>query len=175
MLIGVPGSGKSTLSQDIIKENPQVKLLSSDIYIEEKAAQEGKTYGQMYRELNEAAVKWLNIAIKQCMNKKESFIWDQTNTVATARSRKVRTLLQNKYEVIGIALSLPEEELYKRLNKRKEEGGKHIPFKIIQSQMSEYTLPNYEEGFDQIYIVNENNEYTLLPKKESMENTKIKI
>lgn len=163
-LVGIPGSGKSKIAQDILKENSNIIWASSDIFIEKEAQLQGIRYDQVSKEFFDKAQTLVNQQIQETMKKKEGIIWDQTNIFVNARKRKLRTLLQNKYEVICLSLELSPDELQKRHLKRKEENGKHVPYRIIQDMLENYTRPSYEEGFSEIYIINDNNEYQLLPK-----------
>ena len=43
MLIGIPGSGKSTLTQKLLAEQP-LEIVSSDAFIDKKAQEEHITY-----------------------------------------------------------------------------------------------------------------------------------
>lgn len=166
MMIGIPGTGKSTLSNQLIKEMPNLEVVSTDIYIEKKAKESGKTYAQTYREVGEDAQKWMNNYIRQLTKKEKSFIWDQTNVVASSRKKKMSFLKQNKYEVIAIAIKLSDDELNKRLNKRTLEGGKKIGLKIIQDMINNYQEPHYDEGFIEIYTINDTNDFNLVSKND---------
>lgn len=165
MLIGLPGSGKSTLCDNLKKEIPDIFVISTDDYIESYAKEKGKKYEEVYREVGDAAQTWMNTRIRQLINQKQNFVWDQTNVYRSARTKKITMLQQNKYEVIGIALSLSPEELNIRLNNRVSAGGKKISHKIIEEMKNNYELPTYEEKFKEIYLIGDNGAYHLLENK----------
>lgn len=168
LLVGLPGSGKSKLAQDILVENPDYIWVSSDVYIDKIAQETNKKYDEVYRELSEKAQKWANAQLQEGMKEKKGIIWDQTNVFENARKRKVSNLLQHKYDVICLALELSPEELQYRHNKRKKENGKRIPYKVFQEMFENYTTPTYAEGFTEIYIINDKSELKLI------ENIKVK-
>lgn len=167
MLIGVPGSGKSTYAKQIVQEMPEVVILSSDEYIEKYAKEQGKTYNEVYREAGDKAQAWLNTSIRQLVNQKKSFIWDQTNVFASARSKKIRALKQNKYQVVAISLELSVQELQKRIQSRTEAGGKRISSKIIQEMIENYSRPSHEEGFEDVYLIGDDGQIRLVAKTEN--------
>lgn len=163
MLVGLPGCGKTTAAEKLLKENPELTTVSTDQYIEEIAKKKNKTYAQVYREVGDDATKWMNRQIAHLIKDKKSFIWDQTNVYQSARIKKNKFLKQNKYEVIAIVVELSDEELNRRIAKRAEEGGKKIGYKIMQEMIKNYTRPAYYEGFKEIFIINDQQEQILLP------------
>lgn len=164
MLIGVPGSGKSTVANSLIADMPNLEIASTDLLIDEYAAKKGKTYSQVHREYVDQATKAMNMQIQSMMKKGESFIWDQTNVFASARKKKLTTLLQNKYTVIAITIELSQEQLQKRLTERVANGGKFVGDKIIADLLLNYSRPTYSEGFDEIYVIQDDGNSVLLEK-----------
>lgn len=168
MMVGVPGCGKSTATDELIKKNPQLEIISTDIFIEQYAKKEDKTYQQVYREIQDGAQKWMNQQIKEVMNKDKDFIWDQTNVYLTSRTKKMSKLRQNHYEIIAIVVELTEQELKRRIDKRAKETGKKISYKIMQDMLTNYVRPDYSEGFSEIYIIGDDGEAKLAPKPENI-------
>ena len=164
MLIGLPGSGKSTVCKELLKELPGITVLSTDEYIENYAQSKGKKYEDVYREVGDDAQKWMNTRIKQLINERKAFIWDQTNVFKSARRKKISMLEQNKYQVIAVALNISEEELSKRLKVRIDSGGKKISYKVINEMKLAYDLPSYEEGFSDVFIIDDTGAFKLLEK-----------
>jgi tRNA uridine 5-carbamoylmethylation protein Kti12 len=176
LLVGVPGSGKSTLAREIMNKNNSFVWASSDLYIDKIANDKGLKYEDVYREVSEEAQKWANREVQRAIKSGLGLIWDQTNVFESARKKKISTLKQNKYEIICLAVELSPEELARRLNQRTQENGKKIPYGVMKDMASNYTRPHYEEGFDEIYLVNDKNELALLPKEiiPVLKNYKIK-
>lgn len=164
MLIGLPGSGKSTISEGLLKDMPDLIIVSTDEYIEKYARERGKKYEEVYREAGEDAQKWMNVRIRQIINEKKNFAWDQTNVFKSARKKKISMLEQNKYDVVAVALHLSEEELERRLINRVAKGGKKISYKIIQDMKASYELPSYEERFKEVYLIGDNGAFHLVDK-----------
>lgn len=166
MLIGIPGSGKSSIANEIKSQYPDVVIISSDIYIDKVAKEKGLTYSALYKDTIEDAEKWASKELENAIKNKKNIVWDQTNVFESARKKKITRMHQNKYEVIAMSLELTTEELNKRHTKRKNEGGKYISYKIIQNMIENYTRPHYGEGFVEIYLVNDIGALTLIQKPE---------
>lgn len=163
MLIAVPGSGKSTMVKSLQEDMPELEVASSDEHIVRYAAEKGRTYDEVHREYVEQAQKDMSRQIQAFIRNKKAFIWDQTNVVASARRKKIKMLHSNKYKVSAICIELSDEELQKRLIGRQAlEPGKIMPERIMQMMKSGYERPSYDEGFEEIYLINDRNDYNLL-------------
>lgn len=146
MLIGVPGSGKSTwiANQDWTKDIP---IVSSDKFIDEHAAKEGKTYNEVFADYVKIATRLMDNQVLICKANNTDIIWDQTNT--SVKSRKAKLDKLEGYEKIAVVFRTPEkEELDKRLVQR---VGKHIPANVMESMIANLQEPTEEEGFKEIW------------------------
>ena len=146
MLIGVPGSGKSTwiANQDWTKDIP---IVSSDKFIDEHAAKEGKTYNEVFADYVKIATRLMDNQVLICKANNTDIIWDQTNT--SVKSRKAKLDKLEGYEKIAVVFRTPEkEELDKRLAQR---VGKHIPANVMESMIANLQEPTEEEGFNEIW------------------------
>jgi predicted kinase len=146
MLIGVPGSGKSTwiANQDWTKDIP---IVSSDKFIDEHAAKEGKTYNEVFADYVKIATQLMDNQVLICKANNTDIIWDQTNT--SVKSRKAKLDKLEGYEKIAVVFRTPEkEELDKRLAQR---VGKHIPANVMESMIANLQEPTEEEGFKEIW------------------------
>lgn len=168
MMVGVPGSGKSTKIKETIKDFPHFKVVSSDEYLEKVAKEQGKTYDEVHADNIDAAIKWMNSQIQTFIKNKENFIWDQTNLVKSSREKKLRNLKSNGYEVNALTFELPEEEVFYRLEKRVAEGGKSISPKVIKNMMDSYERPSFDEGFDNIFLIDKNGNDVQLSKTNKL-------
>lgn len=150
MMIGLPGSGKSTFIEHFPWDFDCTNILSTDDYIEDKAAAESKTYNEAFRDHIKAAEEYLeeslNFAVKYC---EDHIIWDQTNLSKKTRARKLAKI-PAKYEKIAIVCIASEDDLNTR---REQREGKTIPAHILKSMAESFEYPTKEEGFDFIYEV----------------------
>lgn len=148
MLVGVPGSGKSTwvANQDWAKDMP---VVSSDRFIEEHAKQAGLTYNDVFKDYVKIATKLMENQVAICQANNMDFIWDQTNTSVKSRKGKLATI--SGYECIAVMFRTPEdEELARRLANR---PGKAIPDAVISFMKDTLEEPTEEEGFTEIWYV----------------------
>lgn len=146
ILIGIPGSGKTTwaFNQDWINN---CVYISTDKIVEEHAQTLKKTYSEIFENYMPQAV---NIMIQQVLdakNKNKDIIWDQTSTTIISRIKKFRLLPE--YDHIAVIFPIPnKEELERRLKNRPE---KIIPEHIIKGMIDNFQPPTLNEGYREIW------------------------
>ena len=149
VLVGVPGSGKSTWVQNQ-NWTKDCAYISTDMHVENYAKQLDKTYSEVFKEYMPTAVNLMVDDVNAARSLNKDIIWDQTSTTKLSRAKKFRML--PNYKKVAIIFKTPEEEeLNIRLNSRK---GKHIPKKVMDQMIKGLELPTKEEGFDEIWFVN---------------------
>lgn len=158
MLIGVPGSGKSTWAEPYLLRNDAL-LISSDAYIEKVAASLGKTYGDIFKATIGEATKWMENQLNTAIKNMNQIVWDQTNLSSKSRRQKLNRLLDAGYEVVAVAFECPAPELARRRKERAEKTGKDIPPSIIESMTAQYVRPTRLEGFHRVIIVTPEKEF----------------
>lgn len=147
MMIGVPGSGKSTWIQ---KNNSGAVIISTDDIIEQTAASSGKTYNEVFKDHIKFATQLANQRARTAFTADQDVIWDQTNLNPKSRRAKL-DLAPAHYEKIAVFLPTPDkEELAKRLASR---PGKNIPQNIMMGMMASLVQPAADEGFDNVIVV----------------------
>lgn len=152
MLIGLPGSGKSTLSRHLRDmHNPDRTLVyvSSDQYIEDRAEEEGKTYGEVFREHAEAANNACLKSFHEAIRARHDILIDRTNVDRASRKKFLGKLKAAGYEIVGFEVKCDPEEL-KRRNEARKEFGRSIPENVMASFASRYESPSASEGFDHV-------------------------
>jgi len=146
MLVGVPGSGKSTWvkNQEWAKD---CTIVSTDKYVEEWAESVGKTYTEVFQEYMPVAVAKMAGAVNGARDAGKDIIWDQTSTTIATRAKKFRMLPE--YYAIAVVFRIPEpQELQKRLASR---PGKVIPSEVLADMIAKWQEPTEEEGFNEIW------------------------
>ena len=145
MLVGVPGSGKSTWIKN--QDFTYAIIASSDDYIERVAAESGKTYDEVFSRAIGYAQKFVDSQVQQAINLDATLVWDQTNT--TAKGRKVKLgRIPKEWRKICVFFATPEpEELQRRLDSR---VGKSIPKDVMKSMIDNLEVPDLKEGWDEI-------------------------
>lgn len=146
MLVGVPGSGKSTWIKNQTLTNDAF-ILSTDNYIEDKANAEGRTYEDAFPEYIYEATEQLDNDLEYAMQHGKDIIWDQTNLTAKGRRMKLQ-MVMGSYEKIAVVFETPDD-IAERLKKR-EATGKVIPVHVFESMVNSYQPPTRFDGFDKI-------------------------
>jgi heterogeneous nuclear ribonucleoprotein U-like protein 1 len=153
MLIGLPGSGKSTWASNYIAKNPEMdfRVVSSDDIIEEKALLEGLTYGASHKKNIEFAVDEMERRFRRYIKYGANIIHDQTNL--SKKTRKKHLAKVKGYEKSAVLFMLEEKLWRQRFEKRKKETGKAIPEYIIKNMTKGFELPTEKEGFDKVFSI----------------------
>ena len=150
MLVGVPGSGKSTwidyqLDHRDAQEN--VTVASTDDYIELVASSQHKTYNEVFKDVIKDAEKVMYQGVRFATENNMDIIWDQTNLTRKSRAKKL-IMIPDRYEKIAIVFPTPDEdELQRRLASR---PGKTIPEHILGGMIEMLEYPKKDEGFDSV-------------------------
>lgn len=155
MLIGLPGSGKSTYTDALIAGNPDKDyvILSTDNMIEEKAKAAGKTYSEIFPSVNvNFLTKEMKAQFRKALAEGRNIVLDRTNMSAKKRKEFLDALPEN-YEKIAVVFSIPDTLLKKRLAHREKTTGKSIPPMVITTMARSYVAPTKDE-FDKIITIN---------------------
>lgn len=140
MLIGLPGSGKSTWAAKYVTENSNTVIISSD-KIRKELFNDENSQEDNNRVFYEMEVRTLNY-----LNNGVNVIYDATNVVRKRRKAfldKLPTWVVKEAYVIWA----PLEVCIERDNSRDRTVGKNVIWKMIKS----YQPPFFDEGFNRIY------------------------
>jgi len=149
VLVGVPGSGKSTWVDDQEWAITCARI-STDKWVEIYAKEVGRTYSEVFTDFMPTAVDLMAKEVIAAREMKRDIIWDQTSTTIASRARKFNMLPD--YYKIAVVFKTPEkEELAKRLASR---PGKEIPISVVEQMAFDLTAdpPSLEEGFDEVWF-----------------------
>jgi len=148
VLVGVPGSGKSTWhsEQDWLQD---AAYISTDRYVEEFAKSMGKTYSEVFKEVMPECVNLMVGDVVVARESGQDIVWDQTSTTIASRKKKFNML--PNYYAIAVVFTTPEPaELVMRLESRYD-SGKIIPDNVVQDMINNFEYPTEEEGFKEIW------------------------
>lgn len=146
ILVGVPGSGKSTW---IAKQNwaRQCVIASTDDFVEAYARSVNKSYNEVFHDVMPDAVSAMAETVMDAVAHGKDIIWDQTCTTVKTRKKKIKML--PGYKLIAVVFKTPDEEEWRhRLNSR---PGKVIPEEVLKDMTDKFEYPTLKEGFDQIW------------------------
>ena len=152
MMIGLPGTGKSSFIRRLDKPLRKVTVLSTDDLIEAHARTEGKTYTQVFNEVSflvfKSAMEQAGDAARKAWI---SVIFDQTNMTVKSRKSKLSPFIAEGYTCIALEFSLSQEILQDRLVKRETETGKVISQSVLDKMSAGYIPPTIDEGFSYVW------------------------
>ena len=147
MLIGVPGSGKSTWLAGQSLDWTNTRVISTDNVIERKAQEQGKTYSEVFQKEIKGATHQMNRELKQAIKDGANIVWDQTNLTKKGRAGKLAEIPEN-YRKVAVFFATPDDdELKRRLASR---PGKTIPANVVLAMKSQLERPGKDEGFDEV-------------------------
>jgi predicted kinase len=143
VMVGLPGSGKSTI---IRQRYANHTIVSSDDIIEKAAAEAGKTYNDVFKDNIGRATMGMKIAFKEAVKNNENIVWDQTN-LSKKKRRGILQQIPDHYRVVAVVFILPERVRSERAAQR---TGKSIPDHVMKSMTKSYNPVTKDEGFDKI-------------------------
>ncbi len=128
VFIGIPGSGKSTFYRErFIDTHIRINL-------------------DMLKTRNRE-----RILIEACIMAKQSFVVDNTNITSAERARYIPLARQAGFRVAGYYF---QSDLKAALQRNQQRRGKAlITTKGVIARYHQLELPDYSEGFDQLYYV----------------------
>ena len=130
MLVGLPGTGKSTWVSNYVKNSgSKVQIISTDDIIESIAEKHSFTYNDIFGDITYSFAEKMMYKIANITFKKDLHnvvIWDQTNLTTGTRSKKLR-LVPPEYYRIAVYFGIPNN-WEERLNR----PGKTIPSHVIE-------------------------------------------
>lgn len=146
VLVGVPGSGKSTWARGQSWAT-DCEYVSTDDLVEAHAQSVGRTYTEVFDQYMPEAIRLMVRQVDAAKRAGRDIIWDQTSTTVASRARKFYMLPD--YYAIAVVFSTPDyEELQRRLSNR---PGKTIPDGVVEQMIAQYEEPTELEGFKEIW------------------------
>lgn len=142
LLVGIPGSGKTTYAKNYIEQNPNTIHLSSDAIRKELYGDENiqGNPGEVFALMQKRAVESLNNG--------SDVLYDATNITRKDRSGIIGVC--PKFAKIECHIIwAPIEECIKRDASRERTVGKEV----IDRMLKRFQAPYYDEGIDEIEII----------------------
>jgi predicted kinase len=146
VLVGVPGSGKTTWIGHQKFDWDKTVIVSTDKLVEQYASSLSKTYNEVFNDYMPTAVELMAAEARQAFSKDKTVVWDQTSTSVATRAKKLR-MAPEHYTKIAVVFELPRPEVHKKFLDR---PGKTIPEEVLLSMINNFVYPTIDEGFDRI-------------------------
>lgn len=152
MLVGVPGSGKSTYAKKFNEQqNGKYTIVSRDNKMIE-FARPNVDYTTAFKEQDAKFVDaMLNACFQASLANKEDIIIDMTNLTTSSR-RRTLSQVGSDYTKYVLYFPITEELMLQRAEARKAEG-KNIPEHVLKDMLKRFEMPIEEEGFNMIGVI----------------------
>ena len=147
-LIGISGSGKSTyLSKH--SEFSDFSIVSVDnFFYSKKMGYDSVDYKKNIKKAHDQSLKDLLEAVQ----KRKNILVDMTNLTKEQRLNKLTKIPTTQYNHKAVVFLVGEKQIKENLKKRDH---KKLSESLIDHQMAQFELPNYDE-FDEITYVFKN-------------------
>jgi len=170
MMIGLPGSGKTTWVNKHVSENSgkQYNVISTTTMIEKMTVNgepRKKHHKGKWEQVVQKATRSLQEMLRAASQRRRNVIIDQTNVYPNAQKRKARPFegFQRRSVVV-----VPTDEIYKERCAAQESAGcKDIPDDAIMEMKANFTLP--EEDADTLVPIFVETSYVELDKEKAKE------
>lgn len=146
VLVGIPGSGKTTYAEKYIKEHPNAIHLSSDLIRKELWGSEA-TQGD-----NNEVFSLMQSRAIEALNNGQNVVYDATNITRKDRSYII-TLCPKFAKIECHIIWAPIETCIERDAARERTVGKEV----IDRMLKRFQAPYYDEGIQEIKIVRPDN------------------
>ena len=150
IMIGAPGSGKSTWIKNHLQNN--VIIISRDNIVMELA--NTSDYQKAWNSVDQKQVDKILQERFDNINGVGNFAIDMTNMSKKSRKRWINKIDKSLYEIEAIVFELPKEVLIER-NKLRQAENKNMPLMVIDQMLNNYEKPSHDEGFNGIYYIRE--------------------
>lgn len=161
VMVGLSGSGKSSVAKEIAKNNPNTIIVSLDNIYEELT---GKVEDQSK---NEEVSKVFHKRIREALENNTNVIADATNITMRSRRAIIENIKGIKCNKIVYLIPKPFRQCkIDNLNRQHP-----VPEEVLNGQLRKFQIPFMEEGFDEgiIYYIHNKNRLDAVKMFDNME------
>ena len=146
IMVGLPGSGKSTYAKEFIKDQ-QVEYLSSDSL----RAVFGKNESD--QSVTPKVFGHIKTKVDEYLRDNKNVLVDATNVNRKERNDYINTAKKYNSKVVVVVFKMDRNGLIARNKKRGDEGGRVVPDWVIDKMLNKFEEPDFNEGIDVIIYV----------------------
>lgn len=160
IMIGIPGSGKSTWIQKHIDSFEDSVFLASRDAIRFLMLKDGEDYFVHENEVYDEFINQIKLGLENC----DVVIADATHITKGSRHKLLHSLGKSLKDVKIIAMVIKTDfnTIVKQNDMR--EGRARVPLSVLRRMNIQFTIPEIEEGFDEIWIY-EGYKYSIIEKE----------
>jgi predicted kinase len=148
ILVGLPGSGKSTFVNALLEKHSNTHIASTDNLLEIFAKERGISYTEAFNTNTDNLQTKMLEGMAQAIKEQKDIIVDQTNMSIKSRKNKIDILKKNGYTVLALLFEVDDDSLQERLKTRANDTGKVIPQRVMETMSKSFQVPSMDEGFE---------------------------
>lgn len=154
VLIGAPASGKSTWAMEYLTSMDEAVLWVSRDKIRFSIIKENEDYFAQEKLVYSTFIN----SIKEGLKTHDTVIADATHITAGSRKKLFKALGDSIKDVEVIAMVVKADYKTALARNAERRGREYVPPCVLESMYESFTIPTLEEGFNQIWVY-ENNRY----------------
>jgi len=144
--VGAPGSGKSTWSKQLVKDNDNVIRLCPD----EFRALVGT--GEDDMSVSHIAFNITYEETDKILSNGKSVVIDATNMYKKARKKFLKIADKYNCNKVAVVFEMTKENLIERNIQRSMNGGRRVPDDVIDRMLTSYQTPTNDEFNSIVFI-----------------------
>ncbi|KAL3146007.1 hypothetical protein ABBQ38_015364 [Trebouxia sp. C0009 RCD-2024] len=157
VLVGLPGSGKSTWATRYVANHPEKRyaVLSVDGVI--KQLKGGSQIRGKQKPPDAKTQKLAEQAYEELLDHIETvprnYVLDDSNVYEDVRSARVSKFRRAGFKTRAAVIVLPDSSLFRRQRKQHQEEGKSVPETVIADMRANFSMPEVGEVFQEVFFV----------------------